>query len=412
MILTDKERLKAYLLLNKDTSATNARKLISDLMSEKHNWHLADDWRDFFLDSIYGAIGVAYCNLNDWENAIKYLKLALDAANKNWPEYGYGNKQTLYHNLFICYCNKLMKNEALDMRRKEIFNELKQMSYTHYPHFDFYTFRNTKEFAIADLKDNKISFSSLSDFNDPVDSAYFACAEHYISEISDPVMKMMDEVSVEAYNGLRAKCFITGKHLPNHTNYRPSSIDIPPYLNTIMWAHYADYHKGYCAMYNFPSDMTDVKDSLGYVLHTDEISYVEELQYPSEINFKEGFMTKSKRWEYEHEKRMLYFERDKVAIGHPEVKIPKGCLKEVYIGLRCENEEAIMDALIDKPDVKVYKIQLSTEDIYSLAAVEIDRESWKPQLMSHNAKPQQQCAIRRVFSCIKKSINNQCKGLE
>ncbi len=412
MTFNDKERIKAYLSLYSNVTVGKAKKVISDLMSEKQYWHLADDWRDFFLDSIYGAIGIAYMQLKDWHNAIDYLKSALRAAEKNWPEYGYANKHLYYHNLFICYCNLLKKEDALEARRMEIFYELKLMSWTHYPNFDFYTFRNTKEFAIADLKDNKISFSSLSDFNDPVDSAYFACAEHYISDISDPVMKMMDEVSVEAYNGLRAKCFITSKHLPNHTNYRPSSIDIPPYLNTIMWAHYADYHKGYCAMYNFPSDMTDVKDSLGYVLHTDEISYVEELQYPSEINFKEGFMTKSKRWEYEHEKRMLYFERDKVAIGHPEVKIPKGCLKEVYIGLRCENEEAIMDALIDKPDVKVYKIQLSTEDIYSLAAVEIDRESWKPQLMSHNAKPQQQCAIRRVFSCIKKSINNQCKGLE
>lgn len=409
MTLTDKERIKAYLSLHTNISPANARQIIADLWSEKQFWPLADDWRDFFLDSIYGAMGVAYSELKDWDNAIDYLKLAIGAAEKNWPEYGYVSKHTHYHNLFVCYCNKLMKDEALDARRKEIFNEMKLTSNVHYPHFDFYTFRNTKSFAIADLKENKISFSSLSDFNDPVDSAYFQCADYYISTIEDPVMKMMDEVSVEAYNGLRAKCFITSRHLPNHTNYRPSMIDIAPYLNTIMWAHYADYHKGYCAMYNFPSDITSVKDSEGYVLHTGEIDYVEEMQYPSEINFQLGFMTKSKRWEYEHEKRMLYFQRDGVAAGHPEVKLPNGCLKEVYIGLRCENEAAIKDALDDKPDVKVFKIQISEQDIYSLEAVEIDRTTWTP-IGQEPVKPQ--CALKRVFNCLKKSIKNECEGLK
>lgn len=409
MTLTDRERIKAYISLHTNISPANARQIISDLLSEKQFWPLADDWRDFFLDRIYGAIGVAYSELRDWDNAIDYLKQAIGAAEKNWPEYGYGSKHTHYHNLFVCYCHKLMRDEALDARRKEIFNEMKLMSNVHYPHFDFYTFRNTKSFAIADLKENKISFSSLFDFNDPVDSAYFQCADYYISTIEDPVMKMMDEVSVEAYNGLRAKCFITSRHLPNHTNYRPSMIDIAPYLNTIMWAHYADYHKGYCAMYNFPSDITSVKDSEGYVLHTGEIDYVEEMQYPSEINFQLGFMTKSKRWEYEHEKRMLYFQRDGVAAGHPEVKLPNGCLKEVYIGLRCEDEAAIKDALDDKPDVKVFKIQISEHDIYSLKAVEIDRTTWTPK-GQEPVKPQ--CAVKRVFNCLKKSIKNECEGLK
>lgn len=403
MILNDRDRLKAYLSLNDNVNAANAKTIIADLISEKSNWHLAEDWRDYFLDSIYSAIGVAYCVLKDWNNAIVYHRQAVNAAEKNWPKYGYKQKSIHYHNLFYCYCNKLMRVEALEARRKEIFNDLKSMANVHYPHFNFYTFRNTRSFAIADLKDNKITFSSLSDFNDPVDSAYFACADYYISTLTDPVQKMMDEISREAYNGLRAKCFITSKHLPNHTNYRPSSIDIAPYLNTIMWAHYADYHKGYCAMYNFPSNLTVVEDNLGYVLYTGEIDYVEELQYPSEIDFRQGFMTKSKRWEYEHEKRMLYFQRDGVSGGHPEVKLPDGCLKEVYIGLRCEDEDVIMDAVADKPDVKVYKMQISKSDIYSLEAVEMDRSA------KEKLKPD--CPVKRVFNCIRKSIKNDCKGL-
>lgn len=409
MTLNDKDRLKAYLCLNDNITIANAKTIISDLMSEKSNWYLAEDWRDFFLDAIYSAIGIAYSVMEDLDNAILYLKQAAEAAEKNWPEYGYKQKSNHYYNLFLCYCHKLMRKEALDARRKGIFNDLKLMANVHYPHFDFYTFRNTRSYAIDDLRDNKITFSSLTDFNDPVDSAYFTCAKYYISTLNDPVQKMMDEVSSEAYNGLRAKCFITSKHLPNHTNYRPSSIDIAPYLNTIMWAHYADYHKGYCAMYNFPSDLTVVKDNLGYVLYTGEIDYVEELQYPSEINFRQGFMTKSKRWEYEHEKRMLYYQRDGFAPGHPEVKLPQGCLKEIYIGLRCEDEDAIMEAISDKPDVKVYKMQISKSDIYSLETVEVDRGSWKksvkPELKSD-------CPVKRVLKCIWKSAKNDCKGLE
>jgi len=53
MTFNDKERIKAYLSLYSNVTVGKAKKVISDLMSEKQYWHLADDWRDFFLDSIY-----------------------------------------------------------------------------------------------------------------------------------------------------------------------------------------------------------------------------------------------------------------------------------------------------------------------------------------------------------------------
>lgn len=85
MTFTNRERIKAYLSLYTNVNPANARKIIADLLSEKQYWHLAGDWRDFFLDSIYGTIGVAYSELKDWNNAIDYLKLAIGAAEKNWP---------------------------------------------------------------------------------------------------------------------------------------------------------------------------------------------------------------------------------------------------------------------------------------------------------------------------------------
>jgi len=411
MKLNNKDTLKAFILLHDNIKTTSeAATVLSELLAEKSNWSLAEDYMDFFLDTIYGTTGVCYMVLKKWDNAIESFKEGLVAANNRWPEYGYGNKYSLYCNLSICYANKLDKDNCIKAFRNAVFNEIKMNSNVCYPKFDFYTFRNTKPFAISDLKENKLSFSSLFDFNDPVDSAYFSCVDHYINEVTDPVDKLYLEVRREAYSHLRAKCFITSKHLPNRTNYRPSSIDIPPYLNTLMWSHYASYHNGYCAMYNFPMEATQIKDSERFVLKVGEINYVEELQYPDSIDFNTGFYTKSKRWEYEHEKRICYYTLDDTP-SHPEVKLPAGCLKEVYIGLRCDDEYGIFEALQDKPDVKVFKMQVSNYDIYSLEAIEVDRATWNPAKRK-KVYPSNTCSIRRVISCIKKSIKNDCIGLK
>lgn len=410
MKLTDKEILKAYLLLHGDIkTSAEANNVLSTLLAEKGSWHHAEDPVDYFLEEIYLTLSACCMVLKKWDGAISYLHEGIVVTFKQWPEYGYGAKKALYHNLAICYVNKLKRKEALEAFRKFIFYEMKTLSNIHYPNFDLYTFRNTKSFALADLKENKISFSSLFDFNDPVDSAYFSCVDHYIDDVTDPVEKMYLDIRREAYSHFRAKCFITSRHLPNMTNHRPSTLDIAPYLNTLMWSHYSAYHNGYCAMYRFPSNMMDVKDSLGYVMKLSEINYVEELQYPNEINFEIGFLTKSKRWEYEHEKRLSYYQLGDTP-SHPEVKLQEGCLKEVYIGLRCDSEYAIYEALMDKPGVKVFKMKISNDDIYSLEAEEIDRTTWHP-VPPLNTSNTNDCAVKRVWNCSKKSITNDCSGL-
>lgn len=404
MTLTKEQELKAFLNLNSNITSVNAKYIISELLSEKANWHLAGAIHDFFLDHIYDAMGNAYSCLEKWDDAIAYYLKGIEVAEQNWPEYGYENKRLLYHNIAIAYCHKGMKSEALDAYRNAVYHELKLISNISYPSFDFYTFRNCKKYAIADLKESKISFSSLFDFNDPIDSAYFACSDYYIKQITDAPDKMFCEVRYEVYSELRAKCFITSEHLPSNNAYKPASLDVAPYLNTLMWSHYADYHNGYCAMYNFPTDMTQVKDSKGYCLMTAEIDYIDELQYPNSLDFKTGFLTKSKRWEYEHEKRILFYQKSGSTAPHPEVMIPETALKAVYIGLKCDQEYAIYEALLDKPQVKVFKMQISKDDLYSLEAVEVDRTKWHPVLPSTNQSAKE-CSIKRLWNCFKNAFN-------
>ena len=58
-------------------------------------------------------------------------------------------------------------------------------------------------------------------------------------------------------------------------------------------------------------------------------------------------------------------------------------MKEVYVGLRYDAEYEIYEALLDKHDVKVFKMQICKNDIYSLEAVEIDRAKWFPTKSKH-----------------------------
>lgn len=79
-------------------------------------------------------------------------------------------------------------------------------------------------------------------------------------------------------------------------------------LNELMWAHYADSHKGFVIVFNarhpfFHQKKTE-QDSLR---HVRKVTYQDNRPYGNivELNETEMWLTKSKRWEYESEWRML-----------------------------------------------------------------------------------------------------------
>ncbi len=52
----------------------------------------------------------------------------------------------------------------------------------------------------------------------------------------------------------------------------------------------------------------------------------------STIDFPVAFFTKSKDWEYEHEKRLLYYDVNSTELYH-EISIPQDSLTDIYFGV-------------------------------------------------------------------------------
>lgn len=147
------------------------------------------------------------------------------------------------------------------------------------------------------------------------------------------------------------------------------------------------------------------------------------MPFSNEISFTDAFFTKSSRWEYEHEVRMLYYKaddkreyptislQDKPVLTHPDgapeyslgSKKPQFPIKALYIGLRCskEHQDEILDIMSKYPQVPVYKIKVSETDIYSL---DCDLISGGNPILSTEAEPhttRSKCYLCRFIDWIK-----------
>jgi hypothetical protein len=121
--------------------------------------------------------------------------------------------------------------------------------------------------------------------------------------------------------------------------------------NILMWSHYADNHKGFCARFDRNAD-----NRLGDIEYTRPVSY--SCEYPSpdfyssdglERIYDELFFTKAKCWEYEREWRML---NEKGNIDLPLAQFTT--ISGIIYGLNMPipHREVIRSILSDKKEIE------------------------------------------------------------
>lgn len=186
-----------------------------------------------------------------------------------------------------------------------------------------------------------LNLSSPTEFNDIFDS---------------PILEFMNNggeiqrLIREAYiGGVRIACFVKNNKLPYSKNFdgevirneNKNQTEKAEFLNELMWAHYADSHKGICIKYNFPLDITaSDHDKKGYVSFMRDVEYTSDLEKYSnqdKISTRDAFFTKSLSWKYENELRLLYYNHSdcETFISLP---IPN-CVEAVYFGVKCPEKE-------------------------------------------------------------------------
>lgn len=353
---------------------SQARQLLAQLLPYSAHW---DDCRDIIAGNIYGkliwSIATSYEVLGDYENAVQ---IANDGVLKIEEDSDYNPKvkSAIYEILGRCYSQLGDKEKTVSAIEKMPYYDSFQLN-THWPNESFYSFRSVSEYSLADLRNNTVSLSSVSTFNDPVDSSFFPWIDKQLREKStDNARKIYLEAMKEAFGKYRARCFVATRPLPLNWKEakapRESFENVPPYCNTLMWAHYSNYHKGFCVEYNIPSDVAGVDVRTKRVVAMRPINYVDNMPYKQDLTFEEAFLTKSKRWEYEHEVRMIYFKQGDNS-ANPVVSLGtdyEKSIRAVYIGMRCHNEHEaeILDIMRAHPSIPVYRMKVSNDDIYSL----------------------------------------------
>lgn len=400
------EQIQAFLTFHQSIrNAAEAREVISSLEEFRPDWQ---NLRNPYFERVFPAVYITYATalmfLRNYKRAIKIIEEGLKELEHKDFRYFFGEKKALYELLAKCYIHIVDREKAYQAALSMVYNELYQINNRHADNFEFYSFRDVSDYSLEDLKNGTISLCSHNLFNDPVDTPFFAWMHYRKEQCKDVAEMNYLEVLEAAYGNIKARCLVRNIPLPykEGVDY-PVQLDFQrEFANSVLFAHYANYHKGYCVKYVIPSSFTITEPESGKIIMLRPINYTERFPLnemggiPKSMGFDEAFLTKQKLWEYEHEHRLLYFDVN----GSPEFptpQLPKGSIKAVYIGVKCSqaNKQKIIEALKDKPDVEVFQMQISSEDIYKLKAKKIERTS---------DMQESECCVKTLFNKIKQRI--------
>jgi hypothetical protein len=105
------------------------------------------------------------------------------------------------------------------------------------------------------------------------------------------------------------------------------------YINNLLWAHYANQHKGMCLVFEVPDEKSSELYKVKYQKKFPEINLTDDADTHEEI--KTIVTTKSIEWEYENEYRQIFIDKNML------YKYP-GELVEIIFGCRASIEDIEM----------------------------------------------------------------------
>jgi hypothetical protein len=158
----------------------------------------------------------------------------------------------------------------------------------------------------------------------------------------------------------------------------------------LMWAHYADSHRGICIKYRFCDSISQLSGENESVA-----AYFKDVKYSNEdmskyskkdsINLEDAFFLKGKQWEYENELRFLHYDLNNQS-DYGTIEIPNS-IDAIYFGLKCssKDKEAIQNIMetkkiiqkdlsgniITDSPIKFYQMALDYKHFGQLKAVKL-----------------------------------------
>lgn len=261
--------------------------------------------------------------------------------------------------------------EALEHTKEGVLMQF--VDNTSYEGWEFLSFRGCTKYVFSEIADEEISLMHPDEFNDPMDTVLLQWLKNQKDSATDTLGETLAQNNIDALKNLRVRCFSRTHRLPDGEDFasmqklRAHKTQDVRKINPLMWAHYADNHKGICIKYRFKSDFFKLlNDEENELFRIGNVEYKRSLNINDfGISLKDALFAKSKVWSYENEVRLVYYSTKDT----PKVKTVKvpGAIEAIYLGLRCSAaDERIIKALVKDRNIPIYKMYTDINDAYRL----------------------------------------------
>lgn len=280
------------------------------------------------------------------------------AASKKW-----NILESLYFNIAIGWnrIGHLYNSLSVDAFKHHIYYVIQKECRRQYSNFSFYKFYKCSEpYVIQSLANETLSVSDPSKYNDIFDCPLLSILKTDGTDLG--------KLLLQAYNEcLKVACFVRNKVLSpiSSGKIKKYNSNVPEYLNTLMWAHYADSHKGICIKYTFPNiplqksgENAECCSLFKDVLYVKSLNstILEPIKKNNETDTLSAFFTKADIWKYENEVRLLNV-NVKGKGEHENIPIPNA-VEAIYFGVNCSDDDIkmIKNVMSNKTNVTFYRM--------------------------------------------------------
>lgn len=310
---------------------------------------------------IAGKFEEAYPLIQHAVNTFDFLaSIGLTGTNLNKPQY-----KAVYM-LAGDICGELGKFEEalMNYKKHQFFNLQINHDFREQKSVSLFQFRNTRSYTLNNLRNNQITLVDPRIQNDIIDSPIFSWLDTLCGY--NARHKKHLKAFKDSFNYLRATSFCT------------DSLDGKAVENTLMWAHYANSHKGICVQYELnEKDFSSNRTSIGFLTRLMRIKYINPCDKNEIIDFtdtetklslRNGLATKSADWAYENEVRMIaYTPSESTRFVQCTLETPHP-IKAIYFGVKCptQRKNAVRAIFKDRPEVVFYQMKINLQNIHRL----------------------------------------------
>lgn len=246
-----------------------------------------------------------------------------------------------------------------------------------------------REAIMTDISSNRITLGNPGKFNDPMDPILHEWLKLQISEAETKLERKLFQMLRNVLKRLRI-CSLSGCQKSNGLlSFCSHRSPQEPYLNPLMWPHYANSHRGICIEYEITQQNLDKYNSSNELLRLLPVSYRQQKPMTDYITLDNAISAKASCWEYEEEARLIYFSKDMSKWIKPDwrnetqqdgenpqkyrdyISLGGFNVKSIYFGSKISDKdksEVVHKLHNNRGNVKLFQMTFRKDDITQLEA--------------------------------------------